>query len=163
MPVSALAGALSVGALGAVLDGGGGGTKPATQGEGGAGHGSAGEGVAGDVGEAGAGALVEVPGAQQAGLAGRDLGVLGGIDLGQAARRAPDPDLVDDAREEAGGDTTGGPGAADRGQRVGQGVGRLIDRKGPVEDAVEVEVPGRPVIGRGRMVPDVAGDRRCCR
>ncbi len=159
MPVSALAGALRVGASGAVLDGGGGGTNPATQ------AGRAGCprqrrcGVAGDVGEAGAGALVEVPGAQQAGLAGRDLGVLGGIDLGQAARRAPDPDLVDDAREEAGGGACGGPGTADRGQCVlVSALAGWLTARVAVEDAVEIEVPGRPVIGRGRMVPDVAGD-----
>ncbi len=119
-------------------------------------HGSAGDGVAGDVGEAGAGALVEVPGAQQAGLAGRDLGVLGGLDLGQAAGVVPDADLVDDAREEAGRGARRGPGTADRGQRVGGGIGRLADGERAVEDAVEVEVPGRAVIGRGSVVPDVA-------
>ena len=57
--------------------------------------------AAGDVGGGRGAAVVEVPQPDQAGLRS-DLGVLGGLDLGQVAGDVPDPDLVDDALEEAG-------------------------------------------------------------
>ena len=80
--------------------------------------------------------------------------VLGGLDLRQRAGDVPDPDFVDRAGEEAGGGAGRGQGAADRGERVGGGVGRFADAEGAgVESAVEIEVPGRAVVGRGGVMP----------
>ena len=78
--------------------------------------GGAGDPVAGVVGQRGAAAGVQVPDAHEVGLGRRDLDVPGGVDLTQGPGDAPDPDLVDDAGEEAVSDARRVEGAADRRQ-----------------------------------------------
>ena len=90
---------------------------------------------------------------------GGELAVLVRGDLGRRAHDVPDPGLVDDALEEAGGRAGGGHGRAEGGvldaRRLG---GEGADGEGLVEDPVEIQVPAARAIGRGDMVPDVAAD-----
>ena len=118
----------------------------------------AGDVVARAVGRGGAGPLVEAPAAEQAGRGNGDRDVPGGLDLGQAAGVVPHPDLVDDTGEEARCDAAGRPGTADRGQHIREVIGGLANAQRAVERAVEVEAPGRPVVGRRGVVPDVVRD-----
>ena len=86
--------------------------------------------------------------------AARDLAVLGRLELCQRARAVPDPHLVDDHRRRSrrpcpSSSTRSRPRSA---TFVAAFAG-LPDRQRPVERAVEIQIPGRAVVGRRGVVP----------
>ena len=107
-----------------------------------------------------AGVVVEAPASEQTG-AREDLAAHAVGDLLRRPGDAPDADFVDRAGEESRRGAARVERAADRRMLDAVGARRLSDRHGcAVGHAVQIELPLRPVVGGGPVIPDVVQDRR---